>query len=275
MSHIRYSIIFISVFCLYACKQEKQKVKELDTIPDSQKVVLSSEERKGKELLNKCIDAHGDLVKWNSFEALEYNLNDKGKIVYQLTNLKDRRAYLKSKDYVVGFDGQVAWALPDASKVSGKSAAFYYNLDFYFIGVPFLLKDPGVVATYAGKATVNGKTYESLKITFGSEVGFTPEDVYYLYIDPESYMLKILTYSISYFDKEDAKINSAKVYSEYQEVQGLMMPTKMENFEWGDGQMGKSKNHIRLFSDIKFLTEISDESLFEVPDGAVIEKLSE
>ena len=269
-----YSLLF-SIVCLFACKEEKREIDKKEIIPAPKEVILSPESQKGADLLNKCISAHGGMTKWNSFEALEYNLNDKGKMVYQITQLKDRRAYIKSKEYEVGFDGKVTWALPDASKVSGKSAAFYYNLDFYFIGVPFLLKDSGVVATYAGNATINGKTYESLKITFSSGVGLTPEDVYYLYIDPESFMLNILTYSISYFDKEDAKINSAKIYSEYQEIQGLKMPTKMENFEWSDGHMGKSKEHVRLFSDIKFLSEIPDERLFEVPDGAIIEKLSE
>ncbi|MEO1013159.1 MAG: hypothetical protein AAFX53_17830, partial [Bacteroidota bacterium] len=100
------------------------------------------------------------------------------------------------------------------------------------------------------------------------------EDVYYLYIDPETYLLEILTYSISYFDVEKATVNSAKVYSDYREVQGLMMPHKMENFKWKDFQMGKSKNHLRLFSDIHFLDDIQDETVFEVPEGAITEVLS-
>ena len=107
-------------------------------------IELSPEEKKGTELLEKCIKAHGGMDKWDSFSGLEYNLNDNGKMVYQITQLKDRRAYLKSKEYMVGFDGKLAWAKPNAEKVSGQSAAFYYNLDFYFIGLPFLLKDNGV-----------------------------------------------------------------------------------------------------------------------------------
>jgi len=257
---------------IFGCKQEK---KETQTVPETDQIKEPSsiEENKGLVLLEKCLQAHGGLDLWKSFEGLEYNLNDNGKDVYQLTHLKDRRAYLKSKKYEVGFDGKVAWSLPDANEVSGKSAAFYYNLDFYFIGVPFLLKDRGVHATYEGKAKVNEKEYESLKITFGSGVGFTPEDVYYLYLDPETYVLQILTYSISYFDKENAGINSAKVYSDYREVQGLMMPHKMENFEWTNDQMGKSKNHLRIFRDIKFLHEIQNEALFEMPNGAISEVL--
>lgn len=272
-------LILIGVLiCSISCTEKKRVAKEIENVASKEKVSLRPEVKKGNELLNKCINAHGGMAKWNSFKALEYNLDDKGKMVYQITHLKDRRAYLKSKEYEVGFDGKVAWALPDASQVSGQSAAFYYNLDFYFMGVPFLLKDPGVIANYEDPVQIDGKSYETLKITFDSGVGLTPEDVYYLYIDPENYLLHILTYSVSYFDKEKAKINSAKVYSGYQEVQGIMMPTKMANFEWNQSKgaekkMGKSKNHTRLFSDITFLKEVPDETIFEVPKGAVVEKI--
>lgn len=269
-------LVLSFLICSLSCTEKKQAVKETEKMEPVKKVSLSSEAKKGTELLEKCIDAHGGMDQWNAFTAVEYTLDDNGKEVYQLTHLKDRRAYLNSKNYTVGFDGKTAWAVPDAKKVSGESAAFYYDLDFYFFGIPFLLKDPGVNVTYSGNAKVDGKTYESLKVTFGAEVGLTPEDVYFLYIDPETAMLCILTYSISYFDKENAPINSAKVYSEYQEVQELMMPTKMENFEWDveNREMGKSKNHIRLFSDIHFLKEIPDETIFEVPEGAVVEKVN-
>ncbi|RKN76732.1 hypothetical protein D7Z94_23355 [Ulvibacterium marinum] len=259
---------------MLACKTEKKADTSASEEPQkSDPIILSPEEKQGMELLENCLKAHGGMDIWKSFVGLEYNLNDNGKQVYQLTHLKDRRAYLKSKKYEVGFDGKVAWAVPNANEVSGKSAAFYYNLDFYFIGVPFLLKDPGVNISYAGKTKIDDRTFESLKVTFGSEVGLTPEDVYYLYINPETYLMEILTYSISYFDKENSVVSSAKVYSDYKKVQGLMMPHKMENFEWNDGAMGKSKNHLRIFSDIQFLKEISNEEVFEVPQDAVIERL--
>ena len=254
-------------------KQEKEKQVVKETL-SKQESSVAKEVDKGTELLDKCIQAHGGLATWNSFQGLEYNLDDNGKKdVCQLTNLKDRRAYLKSKKFEVGFDGKVAWSLPNAEYISGKSAAFYYNLDFYFLGVPFLLKDPGVNASYEGKANVNGETYEALKITFGSGVGFSSDDVYYLYLDPETYILQILTYSVSFMDKENVGVNNAKVYSDYRVVQGLMMAHKMENHDWADGKMGEGIHHVRIFSDMKFLKEIPNEALFEIPDGAVVEAL--
>lgn len=268
-------LFFVSATYLGSCKHEKHIPKEQNVVPKVSKEDLDPDEEKGQALLDKCIAAHGGFDTWKQFEGLEYLLNDNGKEVYQVTNIKNRKAYIKSENYEVGFDGTVAWSKPDASKVSGQSAAFYYNLDFYFIGIPFLLKDPGAHVRYAGQTMINGANYESLKITFGSNVGLTPEDVYFAYIDPNSFILQILTYSISYFDKGTSQINSAKVYSHWKKIQGILMPEKMENFIWENGGMGKSKNHIRKFSEIHFLHTIPDESIFEIPVGAVVEKVSQ
>ncbi len=256
------SILFAFSVLIMSCGTEPKETK-----------ILSEEEQKGQELLDKTIAAHGGLERWNSFEGLSYNLLNSGKSLYQITQLKDRRTYTKAEDFELGFDGKTAWVLPDAENVPGKSAAFYYNLDFYFVAIPFVLKDEGVNAFYEGLTTINEKEYETLKITFGTEVGFTPEDVYYLYIDPATSMLEILVYSVSFFDKESASLNSAKVYSEWQEVEGIKMPGKMQNFKWLDGEIGEDTKHDRVFSDYKFLKEIQDKQLFEVPEGAVTEAI--
>lgn len=235
---------------------------------------LSQEEIDGQNVLEKCIKAHGGWATWQSFEGLEYTLINNGTPIYQLTHLKDRRAYLKAAAFEIGFDGEVAWAIPDLESVPSKSAAVYHNLDFYFIAMPFVLKDPGVTTTYQGKTLIDSLEYETLKVTFGPSVGFTPQDIYYLYLDPDTYRLKILVYSITYSDKTKGnEFNSAKVYSEYQSVQDLWMPGKMENFEWHDGKIGVSKHHVRLFEDIQFLKVIPDMERFTAPEDAVIEKI--
>ncbi|MBK8500873.1 MAG: hypothetical protein IPL46_00975 [Saprospiraceae bacterium] len=235
---------------------------------------LTPEVRKGRDLLDKCLEAHGGLDTWRQFEGLQYTVINNGTPVYQLTNLNDRRAYIKSDLFEVGFDGNMAWAYPDASKVSGGSAAFYYNLDFYFISIPFVLKDPGVLTTYEGLTEIGEKKYETLKVTFRNDVGFTPDDIYYLYLDPESFLLQILVYSVSFFETtESGVLNTAKIYSNYQDVQGLLMPGKMENLGWKNGVLGEGKNHIREFKNIRFLKTIPNPQLFSIKQGAATEKV--
>ncbi len=263
LTSIKTVLFSIFTLAILSCQNEQMQEKN-----------LSPEEIAGQELLDKTIAAHGGLDTWNSFEGLSYNLANAGKNLYQITQLQDRRTYTKSDDFEIGFDGKVAWSLPNAEKVPGKSAAFYYNLDFYFAAIPFVLKDNGVNVFYDGETTINEKAYETLKVTFGSEIGLTPEDVYYLYIDPSTSLLEILTYSVSFFDKENAGINSAKVYSDWQEVDGIKMPGSMRNFAWKDGVMGEENvNYQRVFSDYKFLKSIPDNSIFEVPEGGLTENI--
>lgn len=228
---------------------------------------------KGMELLDQCISAHGGMDNWNKFVGLSYEVESRGKSLYQITQLKDRRTYSKSKDFELGSDGKQIWVKPNADKVPGKSASFYYNLDFYFMAIPFVLKDPGVQVTYMGKATPEDQAYDLLKISYDTGVGLSAEDLYFLYLDTTTHQLKILTYTVSYFDKTNEKVNTAKKYLDYQSIQGIMMPTKLENYRWIDEKIGEYSNRDRVIKHIKFYETIPDEKVFEVPSGASTEDL--
>ena len=123
------------------------------------------------------------------------------------------------------------------------------------------------------RANPDGTEYDLLKISYGSEVGLSPEDLYFLYLDPTSHQLKILTYTVSYFDKTNEKVNSGKKYLDYIDVQGILMPTKMASYRWKDGKLGENSNRDRIIKNIQFHETIKDEKVFEIPDGAVTEAL--
>lgn len=259
MKNIKF-LAFAILITTLACQSEK-KNQENDV------------KNQGQTLLDECVKAHGGLDNWNKFEGLEYTLINNDKSIYQVTNLKDRRTFMKADSFQVGFDGKNAWALPNAEKIPAKSAAFYYNLDFYFFAIPFVLKDKGVNASYEGKIVIKDKEYDSIKISFGNDVGLTPDDVYYLYLDPKTHRLQILTYSVSFIEKEKATIKTAKLYTDWHEVQGLLVPGKMENFAWENGKLGESKNLNRVFKDIRFLEKTPNQERFNAPTGAVLEKI--
>ncbi len=264
--------ILCLLFSIYNCQSEQKNITSKAShkkTADTQ----SPESILGLELLNKCIASHGGMENWNKFAGLSYEVESGGKTLFQLTELKDRKTYSKSEKFELGSDGKQIWVTPNADNVPGKSAAFYYNLDFYFVAIPFVLKDPGVNVTALGKASPDGEEYDLIKISYNSGVGLSAKDVYFLYLDPTSHQLKILTYTVSFFDKTNEKVNSAKRYLDYQNVQGLLMPTKMENYRWIDGKMGENSNRDRVFTNIKFHETIPDEKVFEVPKGAKVEAI--
>ncbi len=227
---------------------------------------------KGRSLLDACIEAHGGLDRWQQFGGLSYTLTSGEREVFQLTDLRSRKAYHRFPDFEMGYDGKVGWATTEFEKVPAKSPLFYHNIDFYFFGLPFLLADPGTVHEYLGQQTLDGKVYEAVKVSFENGVGIVSDDVYVLYMDATTFQMEILLYSVTYFNRENADKFSAKKYSDWQAVKGLVVPGKMENFGWDGKKLGESKGHARKFSSIKFTKKQPDASRFEVPQGANVEK---
>ncbi len=236
-------------------------------------LIKSPEELKGIELLDKCITAHGGLDNWNKYNGLSYQVESSKKWQYQLTQLKDRRTYSKSEEFEMGSDGKQVWVTPNADNIPGKSASFYYNVNFYFIAIPFVFKDSGVNAAYLGKNILDGKIYDLLKISFGSNIGQSADDLYFLYLDPENHQVAFLTHTVSFFDNTNEKVNSAKKYLNYNLVQGILMPTRLENYRLINRALGENTNRDLVFKDIKFHNHIPDEKVFEVPEMAIRESL--
>jgi len=57
--------------------------------------------------------------------------------------------------------------------------------DTYWLLVPYKLRDPGVTLAYDREATLDGKTYDVLALSF-AHVGLTPGDRYWVYIDRDT-----------------------------------------------------------------------------------------
>jgi hypothetical protein len=60
--------------------------------------------------------------------------------------------------------------------------------DTYWLLMPYKLRDPGVNLTYEGKAEIDGTSYDKLHLTFG-QVGLTPGDRYWAYINPTTHLM--------------------------------------------------------------------------------------
>jgi len=56
-------------------------------------------------------------------------------------------------------------------------------------------------------------------------------------------------------------------------VQGIKMPSQMENFVWKGESLGESKHHLRLFEKYRFLEKVEDQERFEPPSDAEKEEV--
>lgn len=222
------------------------------------------ESNPARQLLNETIEAHGGLEKWNTYAQLNYTVESGGNESSQTHDLRDRRTYHKTDKYEMGFDGENAWVAGDTAVTNRMNPTFVHNIDFYFFAMPFVIADPGVNLSIGEQMNAQGKTYDVLEVSYGEGVGVAPKDIYKLLIDPETKRMEWLLYTVTFFDETSDRL-SAKKYSNWKEVQGTLVPTKMENYKMENGEIIGKPSRPRSFTNITFSENLTDESIFTKP----------
>ncbi len=243
----------------------------------TQTTVPSTEEMKSAtpnlpDFLLGVLEAHGSLERWKSMETMSYIVERKEKPERHVIDLDSRKVLLTHDDYRLGFDGQEVWVSPNKAAFGDGSARFYHNLRFYFVAMPFIVADPGINYEVLPQKEIQGKTYNGLRITYNDGVGDAPEDEYILYIDPETQRMEWLLYTVTYYTGQPGNRYNALHYSEWQEVNGLMMPQKMVGYKYADDEVGEQR-YERLVSDFQLEAVKQDPSIFVMPSEAEIDSL--
>lgn len=58
--------------------------------------------------------------------------------------------------------------------------------DSYWLVMPYKWGDPGVTTEYLGEQTDGGRSWEVVQLSFGSDVGLTPQNRYLAFVNPET-----------------------------------------------------------------------------------------
>lgn len=257
--HTVYCCLVI-LLCLTACN---------DSATDS---TTSAPEPDLPELLQKGLKAHGGLEKWQSMKSMQYAVERAGAAEQHLIDLPSRKVLLTHPNYRLGFDGKEVWVSPNKAAFGDGSARFYHNLRFYFISMPFIVADPGIHYEELPQRQMDGKTYDALRITYDDGVGDASEDEYILHFDPQTHQMEWLLYTVTYYSGEPGSKYNALHYSEWQEVNGLRLPLKMEGYQFAADTIG-DKRYERLVNDLRLSVEPVDATQFMMPAGAEIDSL--
>ncbi|UBM60562.1 hypothetical protein LAG90_07895 [Marinilongibacter aquaticus] len=213
-------------------------------------------------LLDRCMNAHGGLERWNQFEGLAFQVYGDKDTLTSYNQLRDRRTHLIGPNFEEGFDGVAFWTKGDTSLGAIKNPAFFHNLDFYFFAFPFVMADQGVKLKLANDEIIENQAYKVLEARFAESVGAAPNDVYKLYIHPETHHLDWLQYAVTYFDSTNTKF-SLKQYKDWQDVQGVLVPENVANFaKDSTGQPSGNPYFVRKFANVHFYEKF-DERLLE------------
>ena len=270
---LRLFIFTAMIFSLLSCQQQSQESQEAQTekenTPEPQLDMSNY-----PELLQKALKAHGGLKTWRDYARLEYVKQDAGgSSEKHITNLNNRKILIDRDTVKLGFDGNQVWVSPGLASFAGPTPRFYHNLHFYFFSIPFVLADPGAIYEDLGESNIDGETYRSLKVTYESGVGDTPDDIYIAHFDPDSFQLRLALYTVTYFDESSEKFNALH-YEEWQKSDGLLVPKVYKGYVFNsqDSTLGKQR-YMARFENIDFSMESPPESLFAMPEVAEIDSL--
>ncbi|WP_374959707.1 DUF6503 family protein [Gilvibacter sp.] len=261
-------LLGLVAFTLLACNQN-QSQKEQQTPQQSEEVTNTVPPRVFPKSIGPLFEAHGGIAQWDRMNNLCFEIDKASGSEKHSTDLKSRRARIEHKDWVIGYDGTNVWLDQDTTAYKG-NARFYHNLYFYFYAMPFIVADPGVnYQQLAAPLEFEGKKYLGTLISYNDGVGDSPKDEYIIYRDPETGQMAWLAYTVTYRDNEKKENFSFIKYSEWQEINGLVLPKTLTWYTVEDGKPTKPRNEVN-FNKVNITETQLDNSLFTKPEGAEI-----
>ncbi len=222
--------------------------------------------------LTQTLEAHGGIDKWQRQRTFTYTLDgfplspQVARPNTATVDLHNRRNRIAGEGFTVGFDGQQAWSSPGPDAV-GLPPRFFSLGSFYFIGMPFVFADPGVVVQDKGTGEFRGKTYRVLQVGFNTGVGYSSEDDYHLFIDPDTHRLALIHHTVTELPDVD---RVTWVFDQWQQVQGLYVPARMTFYAgWNPDDPGEGAAF--TIENVTFSTEPPDPAIYSPPPDAVID----
>lgn len=211
----------------------------------------------------RALQAAGGLEKWYSNGALTFRFMYRAgpKRTFDTSQTIDTwssravHTHTKHPTWRFGWDGKHAWRIPKGVK-QPINARFWSLTPFYFIGIPFVLADPGVQLKKLKDVRLEGQKYYTFRATFGAHVGDSPKDYYIVYIHTQTFRIGGVRYVVSYpgfFPKGGHTPEKLMIYDGSQTIQGITFPKTFRSYAWNTKRQkpGKAAATARM-QDISF-----------------------
>ncbi|MDH7444282.1 DUF6503 family protein [Aquimarina sp. 2201CG14-23] len=260
MKKIYTLLIIISI--AFSCKQVSTQEKEIV----EEQVVEEIIQDRSKDFpadIASVFTAHGGIKTFDQQQTMVFELSNPEGNEKHTTDLKSRHARIETDKFVLGFDGKEAWLEQDSTYFKG-NPRFYHNLMFYFYAMPFVLGDEGITYEKVDDLIVGDVSYPGYKISYGEAIGDSPKDNYFLYYEKDSHQMKYLGYTVTFFSKESSEKISLIEYSDWNNVNGLLLPKTLKWKEYKDGVVGDVRSE-RNFVNASVSSEKLDSSLYKKP----------
>jgi len=154
-----------------------------------------------------------------------------------------------------GFDGQTFWLKHEGKYLEDeaimKRVTFNRKTNFYWFTMFQKLMDPGLNYEFVKEASLEGESYNIVKVSFESPDG-KPTDIYQLWINKETKLIDQFLFTVADFGVIETP-NLMKV--EYEEVEGFLLPSKRKytKGDWDGNNISDDWVHVS-WTNIQFDT---------------------
>jgi hypothetical protein len=224
------SIIILALFlCATSCKGPF-RLKHIDRVNEAEKGFdLAGSDVYAIALADSVMNAHGGRYNWDNTRFIKWNFFGYRTLIYDKMKNRVRIEIVSTNTKIITDLGTLSTKLEIGNKVilDKDSLAKYgtkaYNIfcnDSYWLLMPYKLKDAGVTLKYIGKLDNSiGAKSEVIEVTFKS-VGVTPNNKYYIYINPRTYMVT----QWDFFEKStDTTPEFSNIWSDYKAYSRLFL----------------------------------------------------
>ncbi|WP_103070298.1 DUF6503 family protein [Aquimarina sediminis] len=256
-------LALLTVVTIISCKQEVKSEKEITVKEEVKEETVPDRSKDFPEDIAAIFTAHGGIKAFDQMNTLIFEIAKPNGNEKHTTDLKTRFARVETDKFVLGFDGKEAWLEQDSTYFNG-NPRFYHNLMFYFYAMPFVLGDDGISYKKVDDLIVDDISYPGYKISYGEDIGDSPKDNYFIYYDKESQKMKFLGYTVTFFSKEESQKISLVEYTDWNDVEGLLLPKTLKWRVYKDGIVGEVKSEVNFVNAIANKQKPSS-SLFNKP----------
>ncbi len=210
---------------------------------------------KAVAIANKVVEAMGGMDNYNNTRFIKWDFANR--VLYwdkwtgdvRVESPKDSLVILVNVNTLKGkvFEKEVLLDENSAKKWLTKGKNWWIN-DSYWLVMPWKLQDHGVTLKYIKtEALENGNAVDVLQLTF-SDVGVTPENKYYVYVDQTNHLIKQWAFFKNFEDEEPKFIMP---WDNYQTVGNIKLSYNRSKFGPKNVEVKQEFNE-KLFTNLVY-----------------------
>nr|WP_299070236.1 DUF6503 family protein [uncultured Allomuricauda sp.] len=163
------------------------------------------------------------------------------------------------------FDGKETMVMVNGEKNEDPQliavSDFLRRANYYWFTMAYKLNDKGTVAKYLGQEEYNGKMYDKVHVTYDPEVtGKEQNDIYILYVNPETKMIDRFFFSLPFLGVEEPVIIANY---EYEDIDGQLISTKRSYFMPSEQGYPEEPGLVQTMTNVKFNNGFTIETLMQ------------